>query len=77
MVDSQLQRKLQYAGSVESIYLNETHVAALVDGKVHLQLVSSLIKYRPHHIVQWNKLNILLLDRRYFVSEWWRKQSDG
>ena len=52
MVDSQLQRKLQYAGSVESIYLNETHVAALVDGKVHLQLVSSLIKYRPHNIVQ-------------------------
>lgn len=58
MVDSQLQRKLQYAGSVESICLNETHVAALVDGKVHLQLVSSLIKYRSYNIVQWNKLNI-------------------
>ncbi|EFX73748.1 hypothetical protein DAPPUDRAFT_324995 [Daphnia pulex] len=38
-VNGQLQRKLQYAGSVESICLNETHVAALVDGKVHLQLI--------------------------------------
>ena len=38
--DGRLLRKLQYVGSVESIHMNETHVAALVDGKVHLQLVS-------------------------------------
>lgn len=40
--NGELQRKLQYAGSVESIQINDTHVAALVDGKVHFQLVSCL-----------------------------------
>lgn len=39
-LDGQLQRKLQYIGSVETVRMNETHIAALVDGKVHLQLVS-------------------------------------
>ncbi|KZS07049.1 Outer segment 6 [Daphnia magna] len=38
-LDGQLQRKLQYIGSVETVGMNETHIAALVDGKVHLQLI--------------------------------------
>lgn len=42
-VDGQLKRKLQYVGSVETIRMNETHVAAMVDGKVHLQLVSFIL----------------------------------
>ena len=41
--DGCLQRKLQYVGSVESMRVNETHVAALVDGKVYLQLVSQFL----------------------------------
>lgn len=38
-IDGQLARKLQFVASVQSICLNESHVAALVDGKVYLQLV--------------------------------------
>ena len=38
-VDGRLQRKLQYVASVDAITLNQHHVAALVDGKVYLQLV--------------------------------------
>ena len=34
-------RKLQFVGSVESVALNESHVAALVNGKVYLQTVKS------------------------------------
>ena len=41
-IDGRLKRKFQYAGSVESIMVSESHVAALVDGKVHLQLVKIL-----------------------------------
>ena len=36
---AKLIRKLQYVGSVECIHLNDTHAAALVDGKVYLHLV--------------------------------------
>lgn len=40
--EGRLLRKLQYAGSVDSILVSETHVAALVDGKVYLQLVKAI-----------------------------------
>ena len=46
-VDGRLQRKLQYVASVDSIVLSQHHVAALVDGKVYLQLVrSEMLKIR-------------------------------
>ena len=38
--EGRLVRKMQYAGSVDSILVSETHVASLVDGKVHLKLVT-------------------------------------
>lgn len=36
-------RRMQFVGSVESVSLNESHVGALVNGKVYLQPVSLLL----------------------------------
>lgn len=41
--DGRPMRRLQFVGSVESVSLNESHVAALVNGKVYLQVVCFLI----------------------------------
>lgn len=43
-LDGQLLRKLQFVASVQSISLNETHMAALVDGRVYLQHVPTVFQ---------------------------------
>ena len=40
-LDGVLHRQLQFVGSVKSMHLNDSYVAALIDGKVYLQHVTS------------------------------------
>ena len=42
--DGKMLQPIHYVGSVESIHLNDSHVASLVDGKVYLHLVSPNLK---------------------------------
>lgn len=56
-------RKLQFVGSVESVALNESHVAALVNGKVYLQTVNLSIRCLKGLVAYCLSCRFLLLNR--------------